>query len=41
MPYSVFLELGFDGRYSVLAPTVHHFAPDVLLRFARGLKDLK
>lgn len=37
MPYSVYLELGFDGRFSVLSPTVHHFAPDILLGFARGI----
>ena len=41
MPYSVFLELGFDGRYAILAPTVHHFAPAVLLQFALGLSSLK
>lgn len=37
MPYSVYLELGFDGRFSILSPTVHHFAPDILLGFARGI----
>ena len=41
MPYSVFLELGFDGRYAILAPTVRHFAPDVLLQFAGGLAGLR
>lgn len=41
MPYSVFLELGFDGRFSVLAPTVHHFAPQVLLDFAQNMSDMK
>lgn len=41
MPYSVFLELGYGGNYSVLAPTVHHFAPDALLGFARELNHLK
>ena len=37
MPYSVFLELGYGGRYSILAPTVHHFAPAILLEMARGI----
>lgn len=41
MPYSVFLELGHGFRYSILAPTVHHFAPDVLLAFADGLNSMK
>lgn len=41
MPYSVFLELGFGGRYSILAPTVRHFAPEALLGFARALRELK
>ena len=41
MPYSVFLELGFDGRFAILAPTVRHFAPDVLLQFAGGLAGLR
>ncbi|MBQ9901074.1 MAG: HK97 gp10 family phage protein [Clostridia bacterium] len=34
MPYSVFLELGYGQKYSILAPTVHHFAPRILLEFA-------
>ena len=38
---SVFLELGYGGKYALLAPTVHHFAPDALLRFARSLNELK
>ncbi len=36
MPYSVFLELGYGGKYSILAPTVHHFAPAFLLELADG-----
>ena len=41
MPYSVFLELGYGGKYSVLAPTVHHFAPDILLSFAGCLNSVR
>ena len=41
MPYSVFLELGYGGRYSVLAPTVHHFAPAVLLELADGIGSVR
>ena len=41
MPYSVFLELGYGEKYAILSPAVHHFAPDVLLGFARGLNELK
>ncbi|MBQ1441637.1 MAG: hypothetical protein IIZ08_06945 [Clostridia bacterium] len=41
MPYSVFLELGFGGRYSILAPAVHHFAPQALLGFANALHSMK
>lgn len=40
MPYSVNLELSFDGRYSILAPTVHHFAPEIMSAFAGALKDV-
>lgn len=34
MPYSPILELGYGGRFAILAPTVRHFAPDLLLGFA-------
>ena len=37
MPYSVYLELGFDGRFSVLVPTVHWAASDFLRGVADGL----
>ncbi len=41
MPYSVFLELDYGGRYAILAPTVRHFAPEILLAFAHGLSSMK
>ena len=41
MPYSVFLELGYGRKYSILSPTVHHFAPSVLLGFAACLCNMK
>lgn len=41
MPYSVFLELGYGGRYSILAPTVHHFAPSILLEIANGIGSVR
>ena len=40
MPYSVYLELGYGGKYSVLAPSVRHFAPEVLQSFARGMSRM-
>ena len=41
MPYSVFLELGFDGRYAVLQETVNALAPKTLADIAGKLRDLR
>ena len=40
MPYSVFLELGFDGRYSVLQETVSALAPETLNDLAAMLNEI-
>lgn len=41
MPYSVFLELGFDGRFSVLQETVNALAPETLREVSARIRSLR
>ena len=41
MPYSVFLELSYEGKYAILWPTVNALAPEILRRLAECMEGLK